>query len=417
VQGEPKLRDAELEAAEVGDAVVRMGWDSDAMRPTMTLVPPEALFFAVGDGDFADDVVLAWDERGSDGELVLIVHRYRIEPRFVADDETPALATDERIATGGGLRWVERRYPWAPDVWTWRRCVLHMDVWPHTALAGRSVLDLPVIGAGVDLRIDFVPVVHMPWDSVHGFGSSLITHVSQLLDDLAAGDTDSARAAELTAGPMIAVSGTTASAASIKVHAGSVVTVPDPAGSLTSLDLTANLTAHRAYVAELVDRLLVTAGVSAESIGMVTSADTQSGVTMVAARAPDIALNEQLRLVRAFKWRLILRMAQRLAQAGGVLEPGPTPDAWIEPGPFLPSDRGQAVAEALQLFEAGLVSRGTAIRMLRAAGLGLHPAEEQLARRDDFTGAGELADATADDTAARRYLGLGDASPGVVASE
>ncbi|MGW0825977.1 hypothetical protein [Streptomyces sp. NPDC002845] len=58
----------------------------------------------------------------------------------------------------------------------------------------------------LDLQLDFIPIVHVP-NTINGaehYGQSSLLSAAQLLDDLAAADTDSQRASATTGSPIIA---------------------------------------------------------------------------------------------------------------------------------------------------------------------------------------------------------------------
>jgi hypothetical protein len=97
-----------------------------------------------------------------------------------------------------------------------------------------------------------------------------------------------------------------------------------------------------------------------------------------------------------------------MAQAMGVLEPGPTPPANVAFGAYLPADLAQVVATVGDLLAAHAISRRTALRMLVEAGLEIDDITDELARIDieDTAGAKDLADATGSELAAAKRLGV-----------
>ncbi|MFD7236825.1 hypothetical protein ACFWAT_16165 [Streptomyces syringium] len=116
---------------------------------------------------------------------------------------------------------VHRVYPWSagrPSPWT---CYLTDAEWLLEDLRhGHTLDDLPlgkahfrtrtdgVLLRRLDLRIDFLPLVHISnsiQDGEH-FGQSTLAKVMQTLDELAETDTDSARASATTGAPIMAVS-------------------------------------------------------------------------------------------------------------------------------------------------------------------------------------------------------------------
>lgn len=262
----------------------------------------------------------------------------------------------------------------------------------------------------LDLEQDYIPVVHVPNTPaiVELWGESALTRVAQILDDLAATDTDTAVAAALVAAPPIAMSGAAPAGAGKTVETygpGMVFRTGD--GSMAVLDTSKSLDALLKMQAMLLERLSVNRQVPQSVLGRVDLNGQLAGITLLLSFGPFRQYIDDLRLVRKEKYGLLLKFVQRMSISGGWLD-GPVLDANLAFGPFLPTDQSAVKDMAIALYAAKLLSRQSAMRMMQEAGIDIESIEDELdaVRRLDFTGAGELADAVGDDDAARLYLGL-----------
>ena len=91
----------------------------------------------------------------------------------------------------------------------------------------------------------------------------------------------------------------------------------------------------------------------------------------------DFALNEiqqqlkqQARSWLAEKYPLLLKFALRMGQAAGQLATGPTPDASIRFGSFLPADKTQAISMVSSGLQSGAMSTETGVRRLQLGRIG-----------------------------------------------
>lgn len=114
------------------------------------------------------------------------------------------------------------------------------------------------------------------------------------------------------------------------------------------------------------------------------------------------------RLPREPKYRLLPKMAQRLAQVAGALDAGPTPVARLRFGNFMPMNQSEVIGVVATALEAKAISRQTGLRLLVAAGLPIDDAQAELdrIRADDTAAAKDLADATGSEELAAERLGL-----------
>lgn len=416
-----KIHEAEGDAVGLGDGVYVLAWSAEKQRPTLDVYDPGFYFPVIDDtGSYPTKVHLAWE---FDVDGVTFVRRLTWElapiPPTVTADGTATAGPGERVNPATGR--VERRYPWAPDEWTPTTCLYTDATWRFDQLgAGAHVDDLDPARAAhaltsdgrpadrLDLRIDFVPVVHVPNtpSTREHFGASILLVVAQLLDDLHASDTDIQDGAALAAGPVIALAGGTTGDGTT-VRPGIVWNIPD-GGRMDVLDLAAGLAQLSQLNDRLLSRLSVNGRVPAEVLGRVDASQVPSGVALALAFGPFRQLVDELRLVRKPKYQLLLKMVQRVAQAGQVLDPGPTPPAHLALGAYLPADLKAAADLVVALLAAHGLSRQTALAFLVDAGLSINDAGLELDRiaGEDTRSALEVAEATGSEELAAERLGV-----------
>jgi hypothetical protein len=268
-----------------------------------------------------------------------------------------------------------------------------------------------------DLGIDFIPLVHVPCFPAgdEHFGESGLSRVAQALDDLAASDTDRQTTSALVGSPPISISGTGAQGEVRTYGPGQLFRLGD-GGRMDVLDTSNALSGLTAYVDELRARIAQNRGLPQVIIGSADVEKIASGVLALLSFGPYTRLVKRMRLARADKYELIGKFVQRLAIIGGGLEPtGQTEDEIVARTPmafgsFLPNDLPTLLRVYMELTEKHMLSRATALRLMRDAGLDLDDLEDELdrIRSEDFDGAKSLADATNRDTDAITYLGLNE---------
>ncbi|MFH8410577.1 hypothetical protein ACH4FX_38255 [Streptomyces sp. NPDC018019] len=313
----------------------------------------------------------------------------------------PVLAADEFYDEATGL--VHRAYPWAPDRPSAQTCYLTDAEWDLDSLRhGQQLDDLPLDKAvfrtrcdgavldRLDLRIDFLPLVHIANTVAGGehFGQSALAKVMQALGELAETDTDSARASATTGAPIIGLAGShaevdrlTGRPKPLAVAPGTVFQLAD-GGRMDVLDTSNQLAELRARVKEVRDRAAVNARIPAVSLGTVDPSGVPSGYALQLSLGPLDSLVDAMRLARAHKYALLLKMVQRLHQAGHAdgWPQGECLPARLVFGPHTPTDRTAILDEVVKGVGAGVLSLETGIRMLQDAGYPIEDAREEVER-------------------------------------
>lgn len=431
---EQALWEAETDTVCLGDGVFALEVSTEERRVKLDVYDP-GFYFPVLDEDarrrgFPTTVHVAFElDLNGDGvsdhvrritwELGLIVGQ--------ADDAGVLLAdADGRLVPLQGDQlnpdgYIVRQYPWAPagEV-SFVTCYKTDATWRLDDIAGTLVGDFPLDRAQfavnedgtpmrrLDLRQDFLPVVHVPNTPSRRdhFGRSTLGRVLQLLDDLADTDSDIQSAASLAGLPMIGVSGVGAPA-SMVVRPGAVFGLGEN-GRMDTIDLSGPLKALLELKGELEDRLGVNVQVPGEVTGRVEDTGPESGFARSLKLGPFSSLIGLLRLVREPKGRLLLKQVQRMSQAAGFLPPGPTMVARLAFGSFLPSDRKQAIDEVIALLKDHVISLQTGLQMLVDVGVTIDDINEEIARvhAEDTESALQATDATDDPDVGREWLGL-----------
>ena len=360
-----------------------------------------------------------------------------IREQVLGSDGDPVLTVGDTLDPVAGA--VTRTYPWAPGKPSGSTCFLTDAEWLLDDLkGGQDVYNLPPDKAtyrvrsdgqvlhGLDLMVDFIPVVHIANTIPDGgeyWGKSTLGSVLQLLDELAATDTDSASASATTGNPIIGLASsrlpvdrTTGQPAPVAVEAGKVWQLAD-GGSMTALNTAPQLAEPRSRVDHLLDRLAGNTRITSAGLGTLDPAAVPSGYALQLALGPLDSLVASMRLAREHKYLLLLRMVQRLHQAGQVWPAGESLAAKLMWGPSTPTDRAAVLDEATKGYDADVFSLETVVRMLQDVGYPIEDITEEIDRiqHRSFDQAARLADATGDNAAVRKYLGLPKADPGIPA--
>ncbi|MFE7129364.1 hypothetical protein ACFVIM_00695 [Streptomyces sp. NPDC057638] len=454
-----RLQQAERTAILTGDTVYTLAWDPAKGRVLLRTWDP-GLYFpewlddeAQDAADFPARVHLAWEipedrRRGTKARIRRVTYELGLigpstqagrdqdgravrEP-VAAGDGTPLLTRGDTVDPGTGT--VLRTYPWSPGRASAYTCYLTDAEWELDDLTGSDlVYDLPLHKATfrvrsdgevldrLDLMVDFIPLVHLtnsiPGSGEH-WGKPLLATVLQGLDELSATDTDSSAASATTGSPIIGLSGarlpidrSTGQPLPVKVRAGTVWQLNE-GGSMDVLDTSPQLAELRARVDHVLDRIAANTGLTAAGLGTLDPTALPSGYALKLALGPLDALVSAMHLARNHKYGILLRMVQRLHQAGHAdgWPAGESLPARLVWGPHTPTDRAAVLDEVVKGVGAGVLSVETAVRMLMDAGYPIDDAQAEIARIEAraFDAAARLADATGDAAAVRRYLGLPD---------
>lgn len=420
------ITEGETDAVGLGDGVWEVTWDGQKKRPRVTVYDPGWYFPVLmtmeqSNSDFPTRIHAAWEferwELDSNQQRVPVKYVRKITWNLV---DIPGLA---------------KRHPWNDEP-TDLTCLKTDATWKFQDIGPRTAEDFDLSKATIativgpdgqlievrdlDLDLDFIPVVHLPNTIARKehFGLSSLAMVLQILDDLQSADTDLALASRTTGTPPLWSKGSFAQANGAgQTEAGKKVTTYGPGqlfdGEVGIVDTSRALDALLKYVEFLLRRLSSNVQLPEASLGRLDPSKIDAGVIMSLSFGPLSRMVKKMRLVRDEKYPLLLKMVARTAlkyQAlEGITKATEMPAIRLVFGRFMPLDRAAVTDMAIKLFEAKLVSRLTAIKMLiEEAGLSIEEANEELERieHEDFEGAGELADASDDINAARARLGL-----------
>lgn len=406
-----RLLDAEYDAMGLGDAVYALGMSGDGSRPRLRVYDPGWYFpdpLSQGpDDDFPATVHVAWEEADPADPLKTLLRRRTWRLVDLADFP----------------QFDGRTYPWADSPAT--QTVLYWDgIWNLSDVAGPNGLyDLsdekaqwqPMpdggVARGVDLGLDFIPVVHIPNGSPGKalWGRPVWWAVVRLLDDIAASDTDAQVGSEIYGSGALLDKG--GGISNTNAGPGAHFAVPETSDA-KFIDMSAGMKAMMEFRADQRDLASVNSRLPAELLGRVKASEVASGVLLRLAFGPHKSLVRELRQVRDDKYTLLLKFAMRLAQHKGLLQPGPLPRAELKFGSFLPGDQAEAVSNVTTLWDRPnpLISLETAITMLVEAGFPIEDANEELLRinRQAYGRAIQLLEATGSEVAVRALLNKGD---------
>ncbi len=456
-----RLQQAERTALLLGDSVYSLAWDPAKGRVLLRTWDP-GLYFAEwpddeqDSGEFPTRVHLAWEipedlRRGTKARLRRITYELApIAPASRSATNKDGAHVREPVAGDDGIELlvpgdaqdpatgvITRAYPWAagrPSAYT---CYLTDAEWDLDDLKHSDLLyDLPLHKAAfrgrpdgevldrLDLQVDFIPLIHITNTIPHSgdhWGKPTLATVLQALDELSATDTDASGASATTGSPIIGLAGArlpidrnTGQPLPVKVRAGTVWQLND-GGRMDVLDTSAQLAELRSRVDHLLDRIAANSRITAAGLGTLDPTALPSGYALQLALGPLDSLVGGMRLARAHKYAIMLRMVQRLHQAGQAQgwpagESAPAHLAW---GPHTPTDRAAILEEVVKGVDAGVLSIETGVRMLQDAGYPIDDAQDEIERIQAraFDAAARLADATGDNAAVRAYLGMPEAAP------
>jgi hypothetical protein len=445
-----RLMQAERKAVGLGDGVLHLWWDPDKQRPRVTTYDPGFYFPVIGedaDGtDYPTRIHFAWElaedkKRGLPARLRRITYELDwIRPLTASGvdrtgrpvrapvlsepvDDLPASPVlgrgDQADATGA----IHRLYPWS-ETPSFKTCYLTDATWRLEDLNGDIDVDtLPMGDASfasnpqgevldrLDLYQDFISVIHMPNTipaAGEHWGQSSLGKALQVFDELAATDTDSARASATTGLPMIGISGVTNPKAQFSVSPGAVFTLGEN-GKLTAVDTSPALRELREHGHDLADRAANVVRLPSVSLGTMDPSKVPSGYALELSLGPLDSLVAAMRLARDHADRLLPKFVLRLFLAGqhpdwAGLKPMP---AKITRGPYTPVDKTAVLEQVTTAYQAHVISLETAVRMLMEAGWPIEDAQQEIEQIQsrDFANAVQLADALNNPEEVASYLG------------
>lgn len=394
----------------LGDSVGVLSWDADKLRPRLATIDPGFYFPALDESsdEFPREVVLAWEFDGADGGREVRMKRWLLATRY-AEDGQP-----EQIV-----------YPWgtsSEECLYWSGTARLRDMGSGTgwaAFAGAATWE-NMIGedgevqpvAGISLAVDFLPVVHVPGDLVseaEHYGRSVLATAVQALDELAATDTDTANAAALTGSPPLGVE--TGVVSVENGSDGSSVRTYGPGtvfeGPITALDMSSALEGLRDQAEAWRRRAATNAHVG--HIAQSFDGSWPSGYALQLSFRPYVGATARLRRAVLPALDLIGKFAVRMAAKGKQVAwptDGKTPT--VVPSGALPVDADSVIDRIVKLWEAKLISREEAVRLIVPV-LGLStedvPSLAAAAQHEDFDQANRLMDLLNDPELARAEIG------------
>lgn len=397
-----------------GDGVMILGWDPTAGRVKSEVLEPDAYMPVIDDqnpSEFPDRVHLLWQFKTIEGEEEVTWVR-RITYELVPLEEYEGSAQAPRYLEAGKEHthvcllsngvWKLDDFPESTDDLTTRP-----SYWePVPGLEGEG----EVLLERYDTGLDFIPVIHFPntSSSAHHFGRSILTRLSQLLDELMASDTDDSMASRRAARPSPVIDGLPPDVDTIKLPPGAGI-----AGkSVDFIDMAPALEKIGDRLKALLRRLSVNAQIPEGLLGRVDASEVPSGVALTLSFTPFVQLIGALRQARDAKYPLALKFVQRIAiqnEAEGLSDTIVYP-AEITFGSFMPQDLLGITDILTRLREAGLISQETGVAELQARGLAIMDpvAEVAAIRRVDADTADKLTGALEDPKYAAEYLMIDD---------
>ena len=404
-----KITEAEAEyAVALGDSVYGLAWSTEKARPTLSLYPPDAYMPELDDDGFPSKVHLVWQEPSDDEEMpeAQLVRRITYELLDV-DDWSPGYQPESanvmcamtdvtfNLADYSDTRWKaegENVLEWSPSL---GEIAENED--------GEKLLEY-------FLGIDFLPIIHVPNTpaTVEHFGRSSLARVARLLDDIVGTDTDIQRAAALAGSPVLGLKGANVDPNKpIDIFPGKVFGLGAD-GALDHIDMSPSVVVLRDTQESLLERLSVNVQIPESMMGRLDETrQFPSGVALRMSFQSFIQLIDTLRLAREPKFRLLLKMAQRLHVANGGTD-HKIVAAELNFGEFIPADVESTTLTVSQLLTANGISRATAARMLQEVGVPIEDVMDEVhaINREDTAGAKNAADATGSEQVAAELLGV-----------
>lgn len=377
---EQKLLRSEENSCGRGDGVIAIGLSDRAKRPKVRVYDPgfyfpdtEASVDGWDDDDFPPIVHMLWEYEDADRKVWVRRVTWAMQ----------RLERPVSVPWGGSREWT--------CTYTeveWPRDRLDGNATVYSETMGKSKRDERIVVDVQDLKVDFIPVVHIP-NTAEEWGRSIITLAAQLLDDIQSEDSDLALSAQ-TANPLLV----TDAAQPLTLTGMPGETASLPAGAQAQY-ISASLVGGLQYLDTLMKRLAQNTRLGEVLLGRVTPAQVPSGYAMALGFHPARQVMRNARVIREEKYPLVVKFALRLAQAHGWLDAGPTPDLEIQFGSSLPSDLETTVTVVKELRAAGALSTETAVALLIEAGVPIDDAQSEVERllSEDYEAMVQIVDA------------------------
>ena len=425
-----KITEGEAQyAVPLGDSLYGLAYSTDKARPVLTLYPPDAYMPELDDSsNFPEKVHLVWQEVPEDDAPPETTRIRRITYELVTEEQLPNLDG-----------W-SSALPYADEP-PMKQCVItdvtfnladfperrwkdggtgHVLNWANS----QGVVNLNENDEELDLYplgIDFIPLIHVPNtpSTVEHYGTSSLSRVARLLDDIVATDTDIQRASALAGSPVLGLRGANVNPNEpLDIFPGKIVALGQD-GDMKHIDMSPSVDVLDRTKDSLLERLAVNVQIPETMWGRVdTTAQFPSGVAMRLSFQSFISLIDTLRLARAPKFSMMLKMVQRLHIANGsgtdeddssdVSGSDQVVRAELMFGEFIPADVAETVTLVSTLLGSNGISRNTASTMLQEVGLPIEDVKDEVAavNREDTAGAKDAADATGSEQVAADLFGV-----------
>lgn len=395
-----KLWENERQSVKLGDGVYVLGWDEQKKRPRLNVYDPGSYFpvfdeRAGGAEDFPNKVHIAYefDEYDAKHDKTETKIRRITWELIPVGEDTPAYDTGYQDAAE-----------------TFYNCQYTDAIFRQDQIGENTDLSFfkgrpEYVTEPTMLNIDFIPVVHIPNTVAlqDHYGTSVMTHVLQILDDIQSTDTDLQAAGATTGSPPIAVSGRVGNDSVQTYGPGTVFYVGE--GDATLIDTSRSLDALIKLKDALLNRLSVNGRVPESLLGRVKPNEVPSGITLTLSFAPHTGMIKEMRSVRYDKYPILYKFVCRFFKKAGMLdEIVPTKIVF---GSYLPADKMEATNLVVQLLTVKAISLETAVQIMLETGVPIEDWVEEikLIQARDYEGANQIALITGDVNQALEYLG------------
>jgi hypothetical protein len=393
-----KLNEAERKAIKLGDAVYVLGWSEQNERPRLRVYDP-GFYFPVlddweNDSDWPKRIHIAWEyEKNVGGRKRKFLRRITWEMRPTTTTTT--------------LPWNSK--PHTESCWMFER---EWEIGNDENLNG-DIDDLSnstgtEIKPETDLEIDFIPVVHLPntvAEDEH-YGTSTLSPILQIIDDVQGCETDLAAASATTGTPPLSVRGTLGRNEEGKVTGYGPGQVFESENGAELLDTSRSLDALLKYQESLLDRMSVNGRIPNTLLGRIDPSKVPSGIVLTLSFQPHSNMVRHMRLVRQDKYDMLLRFVLRMFMQNGVV------DEFVQPhlafGAYLPADKQETSTIVWNLIANHAISLETGVSLLMQAGYPIDDIQREVIRimSQNYEGAKTVAEASGDINASRAMLGL-----------